>query len=63
MTPDQAMFAGFLNGIDIAVAILENVLHELNPAQQLQILKLVQDAVAKEVADRMEDAGMEEEGL
>ncbi|KKL44772.1 hypothetical protein LCGC14_2362330 [marine sediment metagenome] len=59
MTLDEAMFAGFLNGADTAVAILENVLHETNPIEQLQILKLVQDDVAKEVADRMEDAGRE----
>ncbi len=59
MKPEEAMFAGFVNGVDITVAILENVLHETNPVEQLQILKLVQDAVAGEVAKRMEDAGVE----
>ncbi len=56
MTPDEAMFAGFMKGTDIALEILENVMREVQPIEGHQILKLVQDEVAKEVADRMEDA-------
>ncbi len=64
MTPDEAMFAGFLEGVNLAQKILAQELARARHGEfRSTILKRVEDELAGRVAERMEDAGMEPEGL
>ncbi len=70
MTPDEAMFAGFMNGVELVQGFREhlrsmrrNVKEVPESEMTRRVFKGIEDAVALEVAGRMEDAGMEKEGL
>ena len=51
---EQAHMAGFMEGTEIVLAQIERCLREHDPKDAV-LLKLVQDEVALEVANRMED--------